>query len=1020
MGSPEAGIREKDLVKRRKGEPTHYSKDREWEDDEAYEEDRRHRSSKSRKSSKTDRDGSAGGGRRERDKDKDRDRDDRDRDRDRGDRVSRGREEYYEKAEKRLRASTDDKYEEKVEREDLEFLSSRAGSGKRRNGLDKASRKPDAILVEEDEEGRGEAQNYDVIEERIRKHELRAERAYDVDEAKARKNEARAARTLDDEKVRKSEPRGERVQVADEKVKKKEFQTTRRHDFNDEMVKKKNYRSDRPPEYEEERSRHKDIRAERLYSHEEVRLPSIDPRGERPYDVEEKVRRSDAHPEKVFAVDGEKVSKTESRTERASDLDTDKIRKMESRADRGYDVEEQKLRTDWRVERAENTSKGSGFGTGYSKSRRHYEDEKDGRDSGRVYVHDGDEEKLRKADLRSERAEKFDRDPVRDDHPRSRSGTERSREIGDLGKDANYRYKEFGDRSKVLEDVYMDRTGVYGEFEEFSNADWKRSGREKVRASKGEREERDRESEKEARVQIDDEGRAEVKLEHSEELRSGTSSRVGAENRDEKSAKRSDRSKEKSSTRWDKPDPMVEEVLDSMKEKKSRSEKVLERFDSRWDESAEGKPSSRTRREKPVMEERHESKSRGREKVVVVLGEDSEDGFKSGRAEKVEESIVEPHHHGIEITEQDESEEIVKIAASAGADQDDRERGDDSKPEKSERHRREKERLERVESDDWGKNLKSRERGERQRGQESSRFDYSYSREKVEWEDIDDTSKYAGEKEERGEGVPRLERRRGKERLEREDSDFGGRFSGRAERVRERRDETGREDYQRKGRERRDERYDEYEGGGRANTKGKAVRGDYEREKHKSREKPEAGREEVDDFLGRTGGRDRGEEERAGRSGAREVVSEAGRGVSVAKEKGEEEKLGRSRLEEEKGRKLAAQEHVVEDSGARLGSNRDEDAMDKVRSRGRERTESGHEISEDGGRSKSRARSGKAVTVSQSPDDPKGGRSDLEDWSDDREDYERERGSSRRGGQKRDRDSRGERTGKIQRERKAT
>jgi len=52
MGSPGGGDREKDLSKRRKCESSHYVKARDWDDDEAYDEDRRHRSSKSKKSSK--------------------------------------------------------------------------------------------------------------------------------------------------------------------------------------------------------------------------------------------------------------------------------------------------------------------------------------------------------------------------------------------------------------------------------------------------------------------------------------------------------------------------------------------------------------------------------------------------------------------------------------------------------------------------------------------------------------------------------------------------------------------------------------------------------------------------------------------------------------------------------------------------------------------------------------------------------------------------------------------------------
>jgi hypothetical protein len=54
-------------------------------------------------------------------------------------------------------------------------------------------------------------------------------------------------------------------------------------------------------------------------------------------------------------------------------------------------------------------------------------------------------------------------------------------------------------------------------------------------------------------------------------------------------------------------------------------------------------------------------------------------------------------------------------------------------------------------------------------------------------------------------------------------------------------------------------------------------------------------------------------------------------------------------------------------------------------------------------------RSTKAVTASRSPDDRRRGRSDWDgierDWSDDRDDYDREKSSKRRGNQKRERDS---------------
>lgn len=1018
MGSPEAGgggRGEKEVSKRRKSESTtntHYVKDHHhrehYEDEEPYEEDlrsRSHRSSKSsRKSSKSDRGDREKGREREKEKEKEKDR---------GDRGSRYYEKEKEKGEKRSRGSLKDDNissrheQEGVERDDYsEFVSSRGGSGKRRNGIEKASSKKGEVIVVEKEE----------------EEEEEEDRSYGG--AASEEILRSTSRAIEKEKVRRNEYRGERGAPADVVVE-IDVEKVGKKSLDEEVYRKRDLRGEGSHGHDDDETSIPkiDIRAEYKEYKEETLLRRSESRAERPYDVDEaKVRKGDPCVEKAREND----HRDELRNDKVYGFDDSKPRKIDSRAEGGKvdNVEEEILfsRSELRSERSGRTSRSSAHDPGHSKSRRsHIDEEREGRGPGRDYAHDPDEE-TRVMDLQFEKVETFRRHATgAEDHPRSRSQMEKSREHGDWGKESR-------DRTKIVEDVQSgDRIASMDDTDESHGLDRKRSGREKVRGARGEREERVRETGRDDRIGSNEQERVEVKSGHSELPRAASGSKIVSEKVVPASL---EISKEKSASRWDKPNhPMREEVLEPMKERTSRGDRSGEMMESMWDESEEAiMHSSKSRKEKHISEGRKDGRSRGRDNADMVVCADLEESLKSGVLEKMGEST--------QIVEYEESLEVVHVEASAVVDVEGKERGDESRPEKPERHRREREMLERAELDEWAKTTEYRDREERERGEESRRFDHHHGRDKSELEVLDDGSKLAGSKEDRGEEVPRSARRRGRETLEREDSDFGGRFLGREERDRERshrdrdrdrererdrekekerererggrRDDSFRDD-RRKGRERRDERYDEYDAGARSSAKGRVDRGDYEREKYRSREKLDSGWEEMDDVHGRSSTRERREEEREGKTSYKKPMHEAVvRGVSVSKEKGDEEKLGRSsRPEEEKGKKLVSRENV-EDEGFRIGGTKVEDSADRTRGRARERVDSGLQYSDDGARSKGRHRSYKGGVGSRSPDDRRG-RSDWEggerDWSDDKEDYERERSSTRRGSQKRDRDS---------------
>ena len=970
MGSPGGGDREKDLSKRRKSESSHYVKARDWDDEEAYDEDRRHRSSKSKKSSKSDRD---------REKARDRDRDvEREREHERGERGGRSRDEYYEKGEKRLRSSREDRHEEKAERHDWEFVENRAGSSKRRNASEKSSKKIEAVLVKEEKEGGGADHGADVIEGPVWKHE----KAYELEEEKVRKAEPRVAKSPEKERGRKGELRADRVHDGqDEKHRRSDSRTARGEGLDEDSTRKRSSHRERHYGKEEDRSWKKESRAERGHEYVEADVRKHETRAERFSETDaEKVRESNTCVEE--AQNGEieyyqRVDlKVDSRAVRVYESQYSlRSRKGDHKVGRTHDNDDEtNYEVDFRHERAGKTATSSGMDSSHSKSRKNVEEKKSEGHIGRIYSQD-DEKDPRNVESQSEGAERYVGSFGVENHPRSPSGNEKSREhVG--------REKGTGDRDKPHEAGFgVEEPADLVDSKQLHKWERKRNGSGKSRGDKGEREESKKE--RVSRVDRIGEERAVARFELREEVRDlpGLYENI-SESRGEKGSSSHGRRKERSSSRWDKPEPMLEEVAEPVLEKDSRGEDGIEGIQSKWDEPEEDTLSNR------ALEDERESGLREPDTVDAIESEETEEGTKYAVLEKLGES--EP------IVDYEVSQDFEKLVASAEADPGGDEQGDEqSQLEKPERHRRPKERLEREELDEWEKSTHHKERVERNWKEENRHFDqHLQGRDKSEWEDVEDGSKLEGEMEEGGEEVRKSGRRRGRDTLEREDYDFGGRFLGRDDkdrdrererererekerekerqrerdkgkererdrgRERERRDEHYWDEHQRKGSDRYDERYYEHDIVGRSRDRGREDRVDYEREKYRSRE---AGREELDDRHGRLNSRDRREEERTGKVASKELIRDSVRGASVAREKEEEDKLRRLKLEEEKGKKPPPRDFVDE---TRSGGSKAEGVVDRVKGVIKD---SGPDVSDDGGRVKGKY--GKAVTSSRSPDD---------------------------------------------------
>ncbi|KAG0574220.1 hypothetical protein KC19_VG244900 [Ceratodon purpureus] len=1063
MGSPGEGDREKDLSKRRKSESSHYVKARHWEDEEGYDEDRRHRSSKAKKSSKGDR---------EREKAREKDRDsEREREKEREpERVGRCRDEYYEKVEKRLHASREDRHEEVAERHDWEFVESRAGSSKRRNSSEKLGKKIEAVVVREDKEGVGADYEVNVVEGPVWKHE----RAYELEEEKVKKAEPRVAKSPEKERGRKGELRDGR----DEKYRKSDSRTARGEGLDEDFARKKSSHRGRHHVKEDDGVWKKESKPERGHDYVEVVVRKLETRAERFLETDdEKVRSSNTYVEEAQNSEIENYQradlKVDLRAERVYESqDSLRTIKGDYRVVRTHDNDDEtNYEIDFLHERAGKIVTSSGMEPSQPKCRKNVEEKKSGGRIGRVYSRN-DEKDLRNTELQLEAGERHVESIGVENYPRSSNRNEKSREH--VGRD-----RGTGDRDRSY-------TGVVGVEEPTDSVDskqlhkWerelKRNGTGKSHGDLTEREEskKDRVS----RVQRIGEDRAAARSEHRKEVKDlpGSYENV-SESRGEKGSTSHGRRKERNLSRWDKHELMLEEIVELVREKNSRGGNGTEEIQSKWDEPEEDTLSNR------ALENERESGLRELDTVDAVQSEEAEEGIKYAVLKNLGKS--EP------IVHYELSQDFEKIVTSAEADPGGEEQGDESQLEKPERHRRAKERLEREDSDEWEKSAHHKEKMERDWRDDNHHFDYDLQGgNKSEWDDVEDGSKLEGEMEEGTEEVRKSGRRRGRDTLEREDYDFGGRFLARDEkdrdrergrererekerekerqrerdkgiergrdrgRERERRDEHNWDEHLRKGSERYEERYHEHDIGGRSSVRGREDRLDHDREKYRSRE---AGREELDDRHGRLNCRDRREEERTGKLASKELIRDFVRGASVAREKEEEDRLRRLRLEEEKGKKPASREFVDE---TRLVGSKADDLVDRVWGIGKD---SGLDLSDDGGRLKGKYgkvvtssrspddrresyksvkavittrspddrrgglragkafatsrspvdrrgeyRSSKAVSTSRSPDDRRG-RSDWDgierDWSDDRNDYDREKCSKRRGNQKRDRES---------------
>ncbi|KAG0596424.1 hypothetical protein M758_UG252900 [Ceratodon purpureus] len=1069
MGSSGGGDREKDLPKGRKSESSHHLKARDWEDEEGYDEDRRHRCNKAKKSSKGDRE-------REREHE----------------RVGRSRGEYYEKGENWLRASREDRHEEKAERHDWEYVESRAGSSKRRNASEKVGKKIEAVVVREEKEGGGADHGADVVEGSVWKHE----RAHELEEEKVWKAEPRVAKSPEKERGGKGELRADRVHEGpDEKYRRSDSRTARGGGLDEDSARKEISHRERHNGKEDDRVWKKKSKAERDYDYVEVDVRKFGTRAVRFSDTDdEKVWSSNTYVEDAQNGEIENYQrvdlKVDLRVERVYESqDGLIIRKGNYKVVRTHDNDDEtNYEIDFRHERAGKIVTSSGMEPSQPTSRKNVEEKKSEGRIGRVCSQD-DEKDPRNMELQLEAGKRHVESSGVENHSRSSSRNEKSREH--VGRD-----RGTGDRDRPhagVVGVEEPADLVYSKQLHKWERERKRNCTGKSRGDISER--KGSKKDRVSRVKRIGEDRAVARSEYREEVKDlpGPYENV-SESRGKKGSMSHGHRKERISSRWNKPEPMLEEIVGPVLEKSSRGGNGIEGIQSKWDKPEEDTLSNR------ALEDERESGPRKLDTVDAVESEEAEEGVKYAVLEKLGES--EP------IVDYELSQDLEKLLTSAEADPGGEEQGDESHLEKPEHYRRAKERLEREDLDEWEKSAHHKEKMETDWKDDNRHLDkHLRVRDKLEWDDVEDGSKLEGEMEEGGEEVRKSGRRRGRDTLEREDYDYGGRFLGRDEkdRVREREQEREREkerekerprerdkgkdrekdrgreresrdehywdEHLRKGSERYEERYHEHEIGGRSSVRGREDKLVYDREKHRSRE---AGREELDERHGRLNSRDRWEEERTGILTSKELIRDFVRGASVAREKEEEDRLRRLRREEEKRKKPASREFVDE---TRLGGSKADDLVDRVRGIGKD---SGLDLSDDGGRLKGKCgkmmtssrspddrresyksvravitsrspddrrghragkafatsrspvdwrggyQSSKAVTSSRSPDDRRGhrgskavaasrspddrrGRSDWDcidrDWSDDRDDYDREKSSKRRGTQKRDRES---------------